>query len=52
MDNECTDRRISDIEILAHEFGALEKKGNTRKGYRIEIFKKECNEKISRYYVQ
>ena len=53
MDIECTDRRISDIELLTHEVGAWEKKRNELEN-RIEwkFSRKIADEKMSKYYAQ
>jgi len=51
MDIECTDRRISDIEILTHEVGAWEKKRNElEKRIEWKFSRKNADEKMSKYY--
>ena len=53
MDIECTDRRISDIEILTHEVGAWEKKRNElEKRIEWKFSRKNADEKMSKYYAQ
>lgn len=53
MDIECTDRRISDIEILTHEVGAWEKKRNElEKRIEWKFSRKNADEKMSKYYAK
>ena len=53
MDIECTDRRISDIELLAHEVGSWEKKRNEfKKRIEWKFSKKNADEKMSKYFAQ
>src|SRR5674536_293013 len=53
MDIECTDRRISDIEILTHEVGAWEKKRNElEKRIEWKFSRKNADEKMSKYCAQ
>jgi hypothetical protein len=53
MDIECTDRRISDIELLTHEVGSWEKKRNGfKKRIEWKFSKKNADEKMSTYFAQ
>jgi hypothetical protein len=53
MDIECTDRRISDIELLTHEVGSWEKKRNGfKKRIEWKFSKKNADEKMSKYFAQ
>jgi DDE superfamily endonuclease len=53
MDIECTDRRISDIELLTHEVGSWEKKRNEfKKRIEWKFSKKNADEKMSKYFAQ
>jgi hypothetical protein len=53
MNIECTDRRISDIEILTHEVGAWEKKRNElEKRIEWKFSRKNADEKMSKYYAK
>lgn len=53
MDSECTDRRISDIELLTHEVGAWEKKRNElEKRIEWKFSRKNADEKMFKYYAQ
>ena len=53
MDIECTDRRISDIEILTHEVDAWVKKRNElEKTIEWKFSRKNADEKMSKYYAQ
>jgi hypothetical protein len=53
MDIECTDRRISDIELLTHEVGAWEKKRNElEKRIEWKFSRKNADEKMSKYFAQ
>src|ERR1700690_361226 len=53
MDIECTNRRISGIEILTHEVGAWEKKRNGfKKRIEWKFSKKNADEKMSKYFAQ
>jgi DDE superfamily endonuclease len=53
MDIECTDRRISDIELLTHEVSAWEKKRNElEKRIEWKFSRQIADEKMSKYYAQ
>ena len=53
MDIECTDRRISDIELLTHEVGSWEKKRNEfKKRIEWKFSRKIADEKMSKYFAQ
>ena len=53
MDIECTDRRIGDMEKLAHEVDAWTKRRNEQeKKIEWKFTKKNADEKISKYYVK
>ena len=52
MDIECTDRRISDMNILTHEVASWTKRRNDHETKINWTFTKEkANEKLSKYYV-
>lgn len=52
MDEECTDRRISDIGKLTNEVAAWTKRRNeNRKKINWKFTKKTADEKLSKYYV-
>ena len=52
MDIECTDRRISDMNILAHEVAAWTKRRNDHENKIDWTFTREkADEKLSKYYV-
>jgi DDE superfamily endonuclease len=53
MDIECTDRRISDIELLTHEVGSWGKKRNElEKRIEWKFSRKNADEKMSKYFAQ
>lgn len=52
MDIECTDRRIEDMETLAHEVAAWTKRRNEHENKINWTFTREkADEKLSKYYV-
>lgn len=52
MDEECTDRRIGDIEILTNEMAAWTKRRNeNKKKINWKFTKKIADENMSKYYV-
>ena len=52
MDIECTDRRISDMNILAHEVSAWTKRRNDHENKINWTFTRDkADEKLSKYYV-
>ena len=52
MDEECTDRRISDIGMLTNEVAAWTKRRNeNKKKINWKFTKKIADEKMSKYYV-
>ena len=53
MDIECTDRRISDIELLTHEVGSWENKRNElEKRIEWKFSRKNADEKMSKFFAQ
>jgi len=52
MDIECTDRRIGDMEILAHEVAAwTQRRNDDEKKINWKFTSENTNEKLSKYYV-
>lgn len=52
MDEECTDRRIGDIETLTNEVAAWNRRRNeNKKKINWKFTKKIADEKMSKYYV-
>jgi hypothetical protein len=52
MDEECTDRRMGDIEILTNEMAAWTRRRNeNKKKINWKFTKKIADEKMSKYYV-
>ncbi|CAD7766741.1 MAG: hypothetical protein DNFNHJIP_00738 [Candidatus Argoarchaeum ethanivorans] len=52
MDIECTDRRIEDMGILAHEVAAwTQRRNDNKKKINWKFTSENADEKLSKYYV-